>query len=108
MSTSPVVYVVQDSKKNVVSAMDFGSIEIILPEGVQITFAAAPTVRRIREAMHKFNENDYIIAIGDPVAIGIACAVASERTGGKFKMLKWDRQENRYYPVTVDIEPQYL
>lgn len=97
------VYVVQQSDKNITPAMDFGAVEVILPNGPQVMFNAAHAVRLIRQAMYRFTEDDYIIAIGDPAAIGIACAVAAERTGGRFKMLKWDRQEMRYYPVVVDL-----
>lgn len=98
------VFVVQeDPKKNVIQALDFGSIEYILEAREQITFAPRSWVRRIMTSLRAFTDDDYILAIGDPVAIGVACAVAARATGGQFKMLKWDRQESRYYPVLVNL-----
>jgi hypothetical protein len=100
------VFVVQeDSKKNVVQALDFGSIEFILGQRDQVTFSSRPWVDKIKTVLRDFTADDYILAIGDPVAIGVACAVAAAHTG-QFKMLKWDRMEQRYYPVVVEIFPR--
>ena len=41
--------------------------------------------------------------MGDPAAIGLACAVAASTNQGKFKVLKWDRQESVYYPVNINL-----
>ena len=41
--------------------------------------------------------------MGDPSAIGIACAVASSNNRGRFKCLKWDKREYKYYPVEVNL-----
>ena len=41
--------------------------------------------------------------VGDPAAIAMTAAVASKITAGKFKLLKWDRQEKKYYPLIVNI-----
>ena len=100
---SMVFAVQEDTRKNLLPALDFGSIEYLLDSRDQITFDSVPWVRRIATALRGYTEEDYILAIGDPAAIGIACSVAAQRTGGRYKMLKWDRQEQRYYPITVDI-----
>jgi len=106
-SELPRVFVVQeDPRKNVLSAEQFGVLMPVLSPSDQITLAAKPWVIKIKTAMHGFNENDYVLAIGDPCAIGIACAFAAEQSGGVFKMLKWDRQERRYYPVKVDLRKE--
>lgn len=98
-----VVYVVQETQNDITSAMDFGTIEVLLPPGAQIAFSPAPTVRRIQRKLSKYTDEDYLLLIGDPAAIGIACAVAAAYNHGRFKMLKWSRKENRYYPVSVDL-----
>jgi hypothetical protein len=41
--------------------------------------------------------------MGDPSAIGIACAIAATQNRGKFKCLKWDRREYKYYPLEVNL-----
>lgn len=104
----PKVYVVvEDSKKNLTPAMDFGDVEVVLPEDTQLTFAPQPAVEVIRRKMSSYTAEDYIVAVGDPVAIGAVCAAAALATGGRFTVLKWDRQEKRYIPVRVDLGVRY-
>jgi len=50
-----------------------------------------------------FRKEDYLLAVGDPVIIGISTAAVSEVTNGQFNMLKWDKREYRYYPLEVDM-----
>ncbi len=100
----PKVYVVQETTQhNIVSALDFGSIEIILPPNAQIAFSVVPTVRRIQRKLERFTDEDFLLLIGDPSAIGIACAVAASKNSGRFKCLKWDKRERRYIPLEVDL-----
>jgi hypothetical protein len=40
---------------------------------------------------------------GDPAIIGVACSIVSDLTSGKYKLLKWDRQERRYYPIEINL-----
>ena len=51
----------------------------------------------------KFTSDDYLMLSGDPVCIGIACALAAAANNWRFKVLKWDRQEERYYPIEIDL-----
>jgi hypothetical protein len=41
--------------------------------------------------------------MGDPSIIAISSAIASDTTQGKINMLKWDRQEKRYYPLSFKL-----
>ena len=104
----PVVYIVQESPgKNVIGAMTFGEIQILLPSDRQLIFSPGPTIFDLRSKLQKFSDEDYIIPIGDPAAIAIACMVASENNKGRLKLLKWDRQEARYYPLQIDLHPEH-
>ena len=97
------VFVVQEAiGKNLLPAAKFGDIKILLPAG-QVAYSPAPTVRRLREKLSHFSDNDYLLLMGDPAAIAIAGAVACERNNGKMRLLKWDRQERQYFPIDVDI-----
>ena len=40
---------------------------------------------------------------GDPAIIGVACSVVSDITHGKYNLLKWDRQERMYYPISINL-----
>ncbi|HIK68296.1 MAG TPA: hypothetical protein EYF95_10050 [Flavobacteriales bacterium] len=65
--------------------------------------SAGPTVSRLKKGLKDFSDSDYLLLIGDPAAIGLATAVACDINRGKFRFLKWDRQEKKYYPITVNI-----
>lgn len=98
------VFVVQEMANHDISpAMKFGEIEILLPSNTQIAFSTIPVVRRLRRKLMDFSDKDYILLTGDPVAIGLACAIASFNNGGRYTALKWDRREYLYIPVKVDV-----
>lgn len=109
----PVVYAVQEPRYrdkdgswktiNMLPALNYGSIEVLLDPGEQIVFNAAPVVRALKAKLAGYRDEDFIIGAGDPAAIGIACAIAALANRGRFTMLKWDRQERRYYPVPVNL-----
>ncbi len=104
----PTVYVVQEPRAirgkvvDILGAMDFGSLETLLSKDVNVldgTFVA----REIFNKLRHITPEDYVLPIGDPAAIAIVCAIASKKTKGRFNILKWDRREMRYYPVTVNL-----
>lgn len=97
------VYVVQDSPKfNLLPAAEYGELQTLLPPG-QVMLATAPTIRVLRDKLRNFSDDDFLLAIGDPIAIGLSVALAAGFNGGKIKMLKWDRQEHRYYALEADL-----
>ena len=49
-----------------------------------------------------FSNEDYLLLSGDPIIMGLCMMVASEKTNGILKMLKWEKREKDYYAVTVD------
>lgn len=99
------VFVVSESSKhNILPARQFGEIEVVLPPSqAQVVFSSGPTVARVKRALAGFTDDDYLLFIGDPTAISILAAVASERNRGRYKCLKWDRQEGQYIPIQVDL-----
>jgi len=44
-----------------------------------------------------------LLLIGDPAIIAIAGAVVSDINNGRFKVLKWDRDEKKYYDIEIDL-----
>ena len=100
----PTVFVVQEVHgRNLLPAAKFGTLELLLPADRQIVLAPHFTVQMLRRKLNKFSDDDYILASGDPTAIGIVTALACYYNHGKFKMLKFDRQQKIYYEVKVDI-----
>ena len=98
------VYVVQEvSGRNIASARQYGAFEVLLPSNTNIMLSAAPSVRRMKKILQDYKEEDYLLLIGDPAAIGVACSIAALKNRGRYKILKWDRQEGLYYPVEIDL-----
>lgn len=99
-----MVYVVQEpGGRNIVSAYKHGEVKVLLPPGSQITFSAGAVTNKLMRELSHFNDDDYLLLLGDPAAIGIAVAVASHWNQGRVRLLKWDRQEHMYYPVSFNI-----
>lgn len=101
----PVVYCIQDDpSKNMTSAMEYGSVESLLQYREEATMLNIPSiVARLKHGLRNFKRGDYLILIGNPASIGIACAIASDMTGGEFNILKWDNQERRYWPGKINL-----
>jgi hypothetical protein len=99
-----MVYIVQEVPgRNVLPAMKFGELCPLLPPG-DIVLSSAPTTRTLQRKLRDFSEADYLLLMGDPSACAIAGAVVAEANHGRFKLLKWDRQQHLYYPVQVDLQ----
>jgi hypothetical protein len=103
----PKVYAVSETNQhNISSALQYGDIETILPPNAQVAFSVAPTVRRIQRKLELFTDDDYLLFIGDPTAIGIVSAIAAAKNSGRYKCLKWDKFERKYIPIQVDLYPK--
>ena len=106
-----IVYLVQDvpgtkagtPKINIVGAMKYGKIKSLLPELSQIIFSPGPLIFKLRKLLKDYRPADYVLLTGDPAIIGVACSIISELTNGKFNLLKWDKQEKRYYPIEINL-----
>ena len=98
------VFVVQEVPgRNILGARIYGDLKVLLPSNVNIVLSPGPTVRRLREGLKGFDNSDFLLLMGDPAVIGLACAIASDINVGKYSVLKWDRIEKDYYPVTIDL-----
>ena len=105
------VYVIQEipgtragnPKINIMGASQYGRFKFLLPELSQIIFSPGPLIYKLRDGLRNFNSKDYLLLTGDPAIIGVACSIVSDITNGKYKLLKWDKQERRYYPIEIDL-----
>ena len=109
--SKPIVYVLQEiagtkegrPKINIIGATQYGELKFLLPEFSQIIFSPGPLIIKLKNLLKDFKSKDYLLLIGDPSIIGVSCAIVSEITNGKFNLLKWDKQERRYYPIKIDL-----
>ena len=88
---------------NIMGASDYGSLKFLLPELSQIIFSPGPLIFKLRKALKNYTREDYLLLTGDPAIIGVACSIVSDITNGKYKLLKWDKQEKKYYPITINL-----
>lgn len=87
---------------NIESARRHGSIEIMFPPEAS-RLELAPLVAALREKMSRFTSADRLVAVGDPSLIAAAAAIASRLTGGRWTLLKWDRQMRDYIVVEMRV-----
>ena len=108
---TPVVYVIQEipgtqsgnPKINIMGASNYGQFKFLLPEFSQMIFSPGPLIFKLRKGLKNFKVGDYLLLTGDPAIIGVACSIVSYITHGKFKVLKWDKQERKYYPIEIHL-----
>ena len=100
----PTVFLVQENPYiNVLGAAEYGDIVVLFESGQQIMFSPQPAIRKLKRKLKDFDDGDYLLMMGDPAAMGIACCIAAEMNRGRFNILKWDKKQQRYYPVGINL-----
>ena len=107
----PIVYVLQEiagtrfnsPKINITGALEYGELKFLLPELSQLMWSPGPLIFELRKKLKNYTPKDYLLLVGDPAIIGVACSIVSDITNGKYKFIKWDRQERRYYPIEINL-----
>ena len=107
----PHVYVVQEiagtregrPKFNIMGAAEYGELKFLLDERSQMIFSPGPLIFKLKQLVKHFKPTDYLLLTGDPAIIGVVCCLISDITNGKFNLLKWDRQEKKYYPIEINL-----
>ena len=97
------VYVLQEMGRNIRSAEKFGDLKIVLPDNKQIVLSSGPLTHKLKKELSTCCDDDYLLLMGAPAIIALAGAVASEMNRGRFKILKWDRDEKKYYDIEIDL-----
>ena len=109
--TKPTVYVIQEiagtkdgkPKINILGAAEYGTFKFLLPELSQMIFSPGPLIFKLRKGLKDYTTKDHLLLTGDPAIIGVACSIVSDITHGKFNLLKWDKQERKYYPIHINL-----
>ena len=110
-TTPPTVYVIQEiagtrdgrPKINIMGAAEFGTFKFLLPELSQIIFSPGHLIFKLRKGLQNYRPKDFLLLTGDPAIIGVACSIVSDMTNGKYQLLKWDKQERKYYPIQINL-----
>ena len=108
---APTIYVIQEipgtqagtPRINIMSASKYGKFKFLLPEFSQIIFSPGPLIFKLRSLLKHYTTDDFLLLTGDPAIIGVACSIVSDMTGGKYSLLKWDKQDRIYYPIKINL-----
>jgi hypothetical protein len=116
--TQPRVFVVNEPLKhnkdsdrsermiNLEPAQEYGTLVHLLPAG-RLSEATHPMVLALREQLSDFSDNDYLLPVGDPVAICLAAAFAAAANEGRVKYLRWRRGPRCYAVVSTTMWSEY-
>ena len=114
------VYVVNRPVKNkygwtpdLSDASRYGAIEVVFEPNDKPQFVPGPSIQKARRVMKDFGPEDYILwpGGGDPIAVMIACMIASEMSP-IVRVLRWerkteegsrDRRKGWYMPVALEM-----
>jgi len=107
----PIVYVIQEiagtkegkPRINILGAAEYGTFKFLLPELSQMIFSPGPLIFKLRKGLKDYTTEDFLLLTGDPAIIGVACSIVADMTNGKFNLLKWDKQERKYYPIHINL-----
>ena len=107
----PIVYVIQEiagtkdgkPKINILGAAEYGTFKFLLPELSQMIFSPGPLIFKLRKGLKDYTIEDHLLLTGDPAIIGVTCSIVANITNGKFNLLKWDKQERKYYPIQINL-----
>jgi hypothetical protein len=63
-------------------------------------------VEQLRDRLDDFDDDDYLVCLGNPVLVGLAIAVAAECNNGRVRVLDWMRNSGKYRMVQVDLDAE--
>ena len=66
-------------------------------------FSPGPLIFKLIKELANYTQKDYLLLTGDPAIIGVACSIVSDITNSKYNLLKWDKQERKYYPIEINL-----
>ncbi|HEY6327444.1 MAG TPA: hypothetical protein VIW73_13150 [Candidatus Cybelea sp.] len=60
-------------------------------------------IDELERGLAGFTQDDFLVPVGHPAIIGVACTIAAAASGGRVTMLRWNRTLRRYEPLLVDL-----
>lgn len=114
VQSRPTVYVIQEVMRrdqqtgsmvrvhNLKPALEFGNLTFLL-DNRRFPINTAPVVAELKEKLAGYTPRDYILPVGSPAHIMIVGIIAAGVTGGKVRILKWDRPTQRYLEQFVEV-----
>ncbi len=95
------VFITQDTGHNIESARQYGELKVLL-SFKDVASGTKSMIDLLYKRLKDVSPEDYILCVGDPIAIGLAVHIAMKYTQGKINFLKWDRVR-MVYTVTKTV-----
>jgi len=87
---------------NLDSAKVFGEIEVLLPpEAGRMLPEQIQSI--LSDKLYNISEEDWLLATGDPILIGITAALAANRLEGRLRILRWNKRQKNYDPIEIQL-----
>lgn len=111
----PTVYIVQNQMRrsttsgklepafDLAPAREYGNLSFLLDSGPTPMIADAMIEELDAKLENYDRDTDYLLAVGNPVAISAAAAIVAFNCDGRVRMLVWDRIVRKYNVVNIDI-----
>lgn len=108
------VYVVQDQhrwdegtsrlvpKFDLSTAEEYGDLIFLLGANAA-PFNSPPIIRELQQKLSDYQDDDYLLLIGNPCLIGWSVAIAADMNEGRVQLLQWSGKDRRYIPVPADL-----
>lgn len=74
-------------------AAEYGEMVFLTPHG-HPPHNKTIVLPRMADFLERFTENDYLLPAGPPIYMCWAAAIAAQKTGGRLKILMWNRGDD--------------
>jgi len=101
--TMPRVFITQATSHDLAPALKYGEPVLLLKQAKDQTFAPQPVLRELKNLLRDFSDDDFLLLIGDPIAMALAVNAAAQMNNGRVKLLKWSKRHESYFPIEVDL-----
>lgn len=91
-------------KVNVHNATPYGAVVSLVPhDQVQAALVTQPTLSTLRRKLKDFNDDDYLLPVGDITLVAMAVAVALDVNRRRVKLLRWSRERKAYDVIDLNL-----
>jgi len=85
-------------------ALEYGKLVYLLSPTAK-PFEPEPVIDELHEKLGNYDDDDYLLLVGNPMLIGWAVAIAGEYNYGRVRTLQWSGKDNRYLSVNAQLFP---
>lgn len=100
---SRVFVIQQKAEIDITPAEQFGELVICLKPGRDFHLDPDKTTQILNEKLRDYGPDDFLLLMGDPVAIGVAAQIASQVNKGSVRYLLWMRRGRYYKAIRVGL-----